>query len=561
MNRRDQIPGFLSTILLLGLAFCSDGYSASKGTPPSPDRDARLHKLPEPQIDRRKEFEDLLKNRASLLPPPPDNSGYFGPEFTFFSKKHKAIGLPSYEDTQVRDWERNIIDSWKASLAKRCANCVIVEHSEPANDGTDYHRPFLKVHYPQQGERPPFQVRVEFDQGVIEVVMSGMTPTQFNSVKNIVQRDVFDLAAQDLKVGGEQASFTPGRFAGGGHIHVDIQSTLRDSPLLVRNMVVDLQSHPAMFLGGIAVAYQESPVAIEPKSSQDKFSAALKKFDSQLELGMDKKAGMLSLAQLFSERRDPALKSQGGQTKSHLVNIQHLDFSGHHATPNSPYTIEIRGFNPQKDANTYELQIELINARARYLEKIEKPIPYTGNIRPEDLAKIRLPGSEFIDPKLASKGNPLNPQQSADEFYSFVKECGLDWNRFKPLLHPEVAKLIPTPLAQDLHLFLKEQLHMLCNSYPGQLVEKIANCKTQSQKALKQLAEHYSMTQPCPPKVSPTWEHTINELHGNLLKVFGRLQTPQERADAIKDQFLSLGFKMGLEENQVKDLLQTAFKR
>jgi hypothetical protein len=63
----------------------------------------------------------------------------------------------------------------------------------------------------------------------------------------------------------------------------------------------------------------------------------------------------------------------------------------------------------------------------------------------------------------------INPQRSADEFYSYVTEAGLEWVEYRELLDPRVKKILPTQAKAKLIEFIQQAKTKYCNAAKGAL--------------------------------------------------------------------------------------------
>ena len=552
---------------LVALVFSGSALGTIHGEKPTNEQEvesfSKLASMPE----MTGYYQAFLEDKKHL-PPLQDGSAYFGPEFTLrhndqggpFSK----VGLGHSDGQKAED---AVVAAWHAAMDSRCK-----ERQNGCRVEILANKRGVEVRYEKQEKHPAFSYRMEFDQGVLEFTMTPMSPAQIRSAKEIIQRDIFE-TGKNLSVNWQNKTetrpFTPALTAGGGHVHMDIHSSFNDSALQLRNMVVDLENHPAMFLGGISFGHQESPVALEPKESQKIFRSQLSEFDGLLkrnEAGDTPQTQVVHLASILSGVRPPALERQSHQQKSHLANLHHLAFlSDLKDESGVPYTLEIRGLNPQKDAETYALQTELFLARARYLERTHKePIAYTGKIQDEDIAKLKAnPTDQFLSPEKIKKNPFINKQQSVDEFYDYVTEAGLDWKKYKPLLNPALHDIIPTKLFSKVMEFLGPRLSRYCEarlkkkevlkqvqSTCGNFLAEVAGNIAKNHPEIGfcvRLSSNPPMTEVAEKNVS----FLLNEFAANAL-------TPEEALKTIRDDLANFG----LSEKSIRRFLpEQGFQR
>lgn len=256
---------------------------------------------------------------------------------------------------------------------------------------------------------------------VMEIKMFPAPAEYFRRFKDDMQDAIFASAAN--------AGLFPALFRGGGHIN--ISSSAFDTDLFLRNFLVDLMNHNELFMGVFGYDTNNAlPFALIPKSSEIAVRKVIRDFDNGAykKLGRNKFVSDLEAAR--ATETDPFLKMWG---KVKTVRAKHFDFNLGHLQEQR--RLELRGVRPQASMDVWLRQIELLEARLKYLDGIKWPIPI----------KLEVP-VEPIDLKNHRLNPPVDPQKALQAFYRYVSESGREWKDHTDYLWPkwitdgEVAK-------------------------------------------------------------------------------------------------------------------------
>ena len=239
-----------------------------------------------------------------------------------------------------------------------------------------------------------------WDRGSMEVQTMPMTVEQFKHFKNDLQDAIFVSAANEL--------YFPELWRGGGHINIDLEN-FRENRLLYRNFVADMLNHNELFLGIFnydirnatpheAMPIEDAQYNILPQLFEPQ--AAFDILDQQLH----GEASFETMTEVF---------------KKH---IRGYSFSFYKMDKGR---IELRAVRPQASMDVWIRQIELIEARLKYLEKFTTPIPYQ--------QRVQLLGNPWLNRSLP----PVHPQEALKSFYTYVTETGLKWQDHRDYLWPQ----------------------------------------------------------------------------------------------------------------------------
>jgi hypothetical protein len=543
-------------------------------------------------VDKITEASQSFKKKMKQAQETFGKPGLFGPEFTFVDKKSiqkfneydrtnetGTTSLKLFNFLRYLDQKYNGNNSLNREIQDIDENTlnVLVNKYEQENPNiiTKYNEFFLdEIKITYEGSNGykisiagshSWYFTIGSDEGVVEVT------TQPENIDSIGlgekhQKHIFNFL--------NYFSLVPDPVAGGGHIHLDVPSVFLHSSRNLRNMYVDLENHPAIFLGGIAHSFSNSPLAIETKESRAAFKLALTRFDNALnnrEKRDDTEGVRINrFASLMnSSGRKPAMQKRLLLNKSHAFNAAHLEHINEKVEDNKKiYTLEVRGFNPQKNARIYALQVKLLQARASYLEKSYEGrlVPYLDKTMDISLVMNggspifeEIPGQAYRMPKI------INKQQSVDEFYEYVTESGLLFEEFKELLDPRVQSLVPTKLKLELKQFIIEARRIYCEQLK-KLDPNDPNCNLEEEKFLKKLdkklniinVEHCTGTH----SILGKSEALINELNTNLAAIIDKdlssSDVKTKRVDLnklFKVQIENKCRQLGISEGDCKSLL------
>lgn len=195
--------------------------------------------------------------------------------------------------------------------------------------------------------------QINLDPGVVEIQMDPMTLEQANSekTKNRINKYIFGIA--NVLGLHSDASF------GGGHIHLDVNSTFGTNELLFRNFVVDFENEAAAL-----EAFEHDPInapriAQRSKEMREKFALVIHKFDRENE-----EIGQESIKTLAKMIEDQVYKNfSDDDPKYNALNYRHL------LKEDGFNTLEIRALRSQRNFEEFILEARLFMKRIEFLEK------------------------------------------------------------------------------------------------------------------------------------------------------------------------------------------------
>lgn len=352
----------------------------------------------------------LFPQRSIAWPPT------FGAEFTFtntliLSKAENSI-VNSAESVRHQILMRDLV-------AKKCATrgCR-VEAVKNSYDVYSYRVTFENGWW--------FQIST--DPAVVEIQTKPTTSEEFEANRDHIDEMVFKSAVEvGMKVH---------RTAGGGHIHIGLDSAIGEDAALFRNFLVDFVNHSE-----VAQIYgrelSNSPMISDlRKEEQEAFVQVIRDFDAGKYKDIRAFARALQRRVYHRTLRkdwDPPEKYQA----FNVIRIENPEIS------TEERTLELRAHRAQKTVDEFLLQIQLYEARIKFLKD-------SGRL-------LRL--------------HPLNSfpgfQGSIDRFHLYVTESGLDWEKFKPLLRSAEAgyrSKKPNKAASHEELFGSPQFMNDCNA-------------------------------------------------------------------------------------------------
>jgi hypothetical protein len=257
------------------------------------------------------------------------------------------------------------------------------------------------------------------DSGGFEVNTKAMTLNDFKKYAADLQDAIFVSAAN--------TGHFPALWQGGGHINIDV-TIFRKNPLLFRNFMVDLFNHNELYMGIFNYDF----------SNARPFQLMFYRNGIYLEeLGLNRAAGFdvffrRFLADLDAEIPNPAsqddfdsiaekfrLKFHTCMYGSGAINLNKLNES----------RVELRAVRPQASIDVFIRQIELLEARLRYLEKLKSPISSNSQV------PLMLNTDEELSKDTLTP--PVEPQAALRAFYNYVTESGQPWRNHRDYLWPQ----------------------------------------------------------------------------------------------------------------------------
>jgi hypothetical protein len=322
---------------------------------------------------------------------------HFGSEFTFANADTLADGKRLGDEESASPANTTAMERWKEWVKTHCEDCTITK-------GIDREKnPFYRITHSNG-----FWFQIALDPWVVETQMKPMTAEEYRHHYELIQYLVFQGAK-------ESAGLTPHDIIGGGHIHLDLETTFKGDLHLFKNFFIDYQNHPELAVGVFGDHSDNAPpLAVQTQKQRDTLlrlvedrttsSQAIEDFAKNIE------------EQVYTE----TFYYKFGPKKYQAIN---LNRTANLNIPSSDRTVEIRSFAPQKDLNEFLLILELLEGRLAYVRKFDGLIPYahTATIKADPVEDIIL-----------------EPQRVVDQFHDYVTQAGLSWEKFKVLLRPSL---------------------------------------------------------------------------------------------------------------------------
>ncbi|MCM2277623.1 MAG: circularly permuted type 2 ATP-grasp protein [Oligoflexia bacterium] len=310
----------------------------------------------------------------------------FGPEFTFTNPEILEVGNrnPTNAKSEINSAK---LEQWRGVLVERCKQlgCEVRRTS-------DKHGAAHRVSFPDG-----WYFNISLDAAVLEVQTKPGTLEDFRARKELIQKEIFETA--------RSIGIEPHKRAGQGHIHIDVDEAFGQDSRLLRNFFVDYSNHPELAWGALGNHLGNSPPVAALKPEQRKaLIHALQEFDAHPGTHRE-----------FGDLIDRNVYTHG--------TVAEWGFPRHYQALRFAWnlnTIEMRGFRPQRSADEFVKELELIQGRIEHLKKVEGAIP-------------------FVNPPT----HELPLKEVVTRFYGYVTESGLDWETYKTLLPPELVGIQP----------------------------------------------------------------------------------------------------------------------
>jgi len=252
-----------------------------------------------------------------------------------------------------------------------------------------------------------FWFQISTDPSVVEVQTNPNSAENIERLQNRIQTDIFDVAA-DPAVG-----IRPFEFAGGGHIHMGLESTFGGDARLFRNFMVDFVNHWELASGILSTDHLNAPPIAALKDSQRKeFINAIRDFDEGKIKTIEKLAARVEKRVL---RETPS--GWAPAIKYHAMVLTRIISSKFKP---SERTIELRSIRAQRSAKEYALITKLFDRRVAFLRSHNAFL----ELEPfNDLART-MKNHEKV---------------AAARFRTYVEDSGLQWSDYQG-----IARAIPS---------------------------------------------------------------------------------------------------------------------
>lgn len=346
-------------------------------------------------------FADIFrKSHPTVL------EGTFGPEFTFTNEVLVREGNIALNDALKHGHDPSVAVVTEHNMAKYLSfKEILIARCKSGGDcttsiGHDKHGENIRVTY-----KDGWYFEVGIDMCVIETQTKPGRIADFVFNKERLETDLWKVA--------ESLDLRPHHRAGQGHVHIGL-SAFNHDPILLRNFFADYSNHPELAFGALGNHLGNSPpiAALKPEQRAG-LTKALSEFDS-----LNKKSipGFVKLIDQNVYTASTNAKWDGANYY-HAIRLQRAK------RINKASTVEIRAFRPQATADEFILQIELIQARINFL-KDQPLVAYRDTGRYE-----------------------YTPQEIVNSFNRYVTEAGLNWEKYKVLLPPNLRSIKVTDQA------------------------------------------------------------------------------------------------------------------
>ncbi len=320
---------------------------------------------------------------------PPD----FAPEFNFTNKELESAWSrqPDRTDTSNPTSER-YREFMLSEIKRRCSDCTY----SPGEDRYGIKK--YRVTY-----LDGWWFEITLDPSVIEIISKPATLSAFQQMQSRLQNHIFD-AADALGL----------RSALAGHINVGTAEGFGGDTRLFRNFIVDLLNHPGMMKQIMHTPETFNAPHIESlKPDQiNAFRQLISTYNT--ETGNIPDFAKRLQTEVYHHTTWDAARRGEPPTKYHAVNINS------NVAEDSWPRVELRAVRRQANVAEFILMAELIEARLAYLKGVSGLVPYTVNAK-------------------SFENSVRNSEAAVEEFYRYVSEANLDWNRFRSLVPSEFS--------------------------------------------------------------------------------------------------------------------------
>jgi hypothetical protein len=258
---------------------------------------------------------------------------------------------------------------------------------------------------------------VSLDSGGYEVNVKAMTVADYKKYAVDLQDAIFASAAN--------VGHFPALWQGGGHINIDLEN-FRRNPLLFRNFIVDLLNHGELYMGIFNYDSQNAP------PYQQKFGS-IRDYLSQR--GQSRDGGFDAFFRSYLASADLEFPNLTGTADFNgLLRKLNSNFFGDYTAAFSlrkpENRLELRAVRPQASIDVFIRQIELIEARLRYLETFKTRIAYNPQVTLKD-------NNSYADSLKYKLTPPVEPQEAMRAFYNYVTESGQLWRNHRDYMWPQ----------------------------------------------------------------------------------------------------------------------------
>jgi hypothetical protein len=358
-----------------------------------------------------------LKDRATL-----------GSEFTFLGDNF---------DNSNHALRANVVGN-PATRKARDDLAALVRARFPACTVTDSTNRYGAMTYAVESPSG-FTVTIATDPDVVETQITPMTHAGYARVAGELQALLFDSARQvgmvpdDGEAGRAAMKFS--LHAGGGHIHVGLNSTFRDARHLL-NFIIDQQNHPELAIGGMThEPYNAPPLAIQTAAQRAAFRALIDDVTPKLDA--------MTCEDLADRITNEVFQTKFAYTPPKKYQQLGLQYAGN-GTPVERRTVELRANRPQGSVDDFLAITELILERVALCSRVGDVLPYVAEQVPEDADPTAPETTRF------RHDVPLErAQQNLDGMYRYFREMGRDFDASLRFIEPPLRERFAQGLLRD----------------------------------------------------------------------------------------------------------------
>jgi len=261
----------------------------------------------------------------------------YGAEFTF-TNQNILRAQRSLDGTIVNNTESEAHRDMMGEILKE--RCKLSKQCKIKILKNKYDVEMIRVTY-----KDGFWFQIATDPAVVEIQAKAATREEYLKYKEILERDIFEVARQ---VGMEPSEIG----VGGGHIHIGATSALDKDARLFRNFLVDFVNHPEIATGILANDHYNAPPVMALNDKQiEEFKKTINRFDN---------GDIKTIFALAKELQDKVyFETPTGWDPPKKYQAFNVTRIVNNRTPVEEKTIEIRAIRPQQSIDDFIRQITL----------------------------------------------------------------------------------------------------------------------------------------------------------------------------------------------------------
>jgi len=382
----------------------------------------------------------------------------YGPEFEFGSKELQHYSITSVARILATGGnlpevaiEGKMISRFRAQVAKLCPACKI-----EARAGKFI---FLGIPSYRVTFEDGWWMEITADPWVVEILTKPMTLIEVQKNKHRIQTMIFDAAKSlSLEPNGSDSQFA----RAAGHLNIGTLSSFDGDGEAFLKFFVDHANHPELSAGVfLKDFYNAPPVSALSSEARGNLVNLVERQQARHRFKAPQEMAETILNDVYSKSY-----VLGGGAHYQALSIKKVpDASLVQDTP-----FEIRSMKMQQSAEDFALICELMEKRIEFVKNNPDPIVFANTNR------IKFSRQELVD-----------------RYFIYIEEMGLDFNRFKGLMVPNLQSLHPstflTQPGSDLKRWIgfDQDLRLLQSSkwYRTHLLEKLKNAVPSDSNVIK----------------------------------------------------------------------------